>query len=196
MSSITFPVGAAPAAPAPATRTARSWATGIPLSIGVITAYLSVIVLIPLAAVVFRSSAGGWEDFWGAVTAPQAVAALRLSLIGSFAVAAINAVMGTIIAWVLVRDRVPRQGCGQRADRPPLCAADDRCRADVDCPLRLPQPAGHQRRLHPVRGPPGASLRHPAVRGAGGAAGAGRARPRDGAGGDRAWRERVGRPSA
>jgi sulfate transport system permease protein len=69
-----------------------------------ITAYLSVIVLIPLAAVVFRSSAGGWEDFWGAVTAPQAVAALRLSIIGSFAVAAINAVMGTIIAWVLVRD--------------------------------------------------------------------------------------------
>ena len=53
MSSTTFPVGAAPAAPTPATRTAGSWSTGAPLSIGVITAYLSVIVLIPLAAVVF-----------------------------------------------------------------------------------------------------------------------------------------------
>ena len=94
MSSIAFPVGAAPAAPTPATRTVGSWATGTPLSIGLITAYLSVIVLIPLAAVVFRSTAGGWEEFWRAVTAPQAVAA-------------INAMMGTIIAWVLVRDEFP-----------------------------------------------------------------------------------------
>jgi sulfate/thiosulfate transport system permease protein len=123
VSSITFPVGAAPAAPTPATRTAGSWATGTPLSIGLITAYLSVIVLIPLAAVVFRSTAGGWEDFWGAVTSPQAVAALRLSLIGSFAVAAINAVMGTIIAWVLVRDQFPGK---------------DAVNALIDLPFALP----------------------------------------------------------
>jgi sulfate/thiosulfate transport system permease protein len=80
---------------------------GTPLSLGLITAYLSVIVLIPLAAVAYRSFAGGWDGFWQAVTHPQALAALRLSLVGSLVVAAINAVMGTIIAWVLVRDEFP-----------------------------------------------------------------------------------------
>ncbi len=123
MSSSTFPVGAADAAPTPGARTAGAWATATPLSIGVITAYLSVIVLIPLAAVVFRSTAGGWEEFWEAVTAPQAMAALRLSLIGSFAVAAINAVMGTVIAWVLVRDEFPGK---------------DAVNALIDLPFALP----------------------------------------------------------
>ena len=77
---------------------------GTPLSIGVVTAYLSAIVLIPLAAVVYTSTAEGWSGFWEAVTSPQALAALRLSLVGSLAIVAINAVVGTIIAWVLVRD--------------------------------------------------------------------------------------------
>ncbi len=110
MSAITFPVGAAGAAPIPSTSTARTWSVGTPLSLGLITAYLSVIVLIPLAAVAYRSFAGGWDGFWQAVTHPQALAALRLSLVGSLVVAAINAVMGTIIAWVLVRDEFPGKG--------------------------------------------------------------------------------------
>ena len=80
---------------------------GTPLSIGVVTAYLSAIVLIPLAAVVYTSTAEGWSGFWEAVTSPQALAALRLSLVGSLAIVAINAVVGTIIAWVLVRDEFP-----------------------------------------------------------------------------------------
>ena len=66
--------------------------------------YLSVIVLIPLAAVVSRSLDGGLDAFWTAVTNEQAVAALKLTLIASAIVAAINAVVGTLIAWVLVRD--------------------------------------------------------------------------------------------
>jgi sulfate transport system permease protein len=65
---------------------------------------LSAIVLIPLAAVLFRSTGEGWDGFWGSVTSAQALAALRLSLVGSLVVVAINAVVGTIIAWVLVRD--------------------------------------------------------------------------------------------
>ena len=67
--------------------------------------YLSVIVLVPLAAVVLRSTEGGLDAFWRAVTNPQAVAALKLTLGVSLAVVAINAVAGTTIAWVLVRDR-------------------------------------------------------------------------------------------
>jgi sulfate/thiosulfate transport system permease protein len=75
------------------------------LSLGIATVWLSVIVLIPLAAVVARSTEGGLDAFWSAISNPQAVAALRLTLTLSIAVAAINAAAGTLIAWVLVRDR-------------------------------------------------------------------------------------------
>jgi sulfate transport system permease protein len=70
----------------------------------VAVAYLSLIALIPLAAVVARSTDDGLGGFWDAVSSPQAVAALRLTVIASFIVVAINAVTGTLIAWVLVRD--------------------------------------------------------------------------------------------
>ncbi len=66
--------------------------------------YLSVIVLIPLAAVVAKSLELGLDQFWTAITNEQAVAALKLTVGASFIVAGINAVIGTIIAWVLVRD--------------------------------------------------------------------------------------------
>ena len=74
------------------------------LGLGVPTLWLSLIVLLPLAAVVARSLDGGLGTFWDAVTNPEAVAALRFTLLVSLAVAAFNAVMGTIVAWVLVRD--------------------------------------------------------------------------------------------
>jgi sulfate transport system permease protein len=77
------------------------------LTRGLVVGYLSLIVLIPLAAVVAKSLDGGLGQFWDAVTAPQAVAALKLTLIASAIVVAINAVAGTIIAWVLVRDEFP-----------------------------------------------------------------------------------------
>lgn len=62
------------------------------------------IVLIPLAAVVARSADEGTGAFWRAVSSPQAVASLKLTLFVSLIVVAINAVTGTLIAWVLVRD--------------------------------------------------------------------------------------------
>ncbi|HET8755668.1 MAG TPA: sulfate ABC transporter permease subunit CysT [Solirubrobacteraceae bacterium] len=71
---------------------------------GLSVAWLTLIVLIPLAAVVARSLDGGPAEFWDAITAPQAQAAIRLTLIVSGIVALIDAVMGTLIAWVLVRD--------------------------------------------------------------------------------------------
>lgn len=72
--------------------------------------YMSIIVLIPLAAVFFRAFDNGWEAFWNAVTTPQAKAALELTISMSLVVAIINAVMGTLIAWVLVRDTFPGRG--------------------------------------------------------------------------------------
>jgi len=66
--------------------------------------YLSVIALIPLAAVLARSTEGGVDGFWTAVSNPQAWAALRLTLVASLIVVVVNAVLGTVIAWVLVRD--------------------------------------------------------------------------------------------
>jgi sulfate transport system permease protein len=77
------------------------------LSVGLSTAYLSLIVLLPLAALASRSTEGGWDAFWSAVTNPQAVASLKVTLGLSLAVVAINAMIGTVIAWVLVRDSFP-----------------------------------------------------------------------------------------
>jgi sulfate transport system permease protein len=71
------------------------------------TAYLSLIVLIPLAAVVAESTTGGWSAFWAAISGPQAFAAMKFTVISSLIVVAINVVMGTLIAWVLVRDEFP-----------------------------------------------------------------------------------------
>jgi sulfate transport system permease protein len=74
---------------------------------GLVTTYLSLLVLIPLAAVVWRASSDGAVSFWRAATAPQALAALRLTFLISLAVVAVNVVTGTLIAWVLVRDEFP-----------------------------------------------------------------------------------------
>jgi sulfate transport system permease protein len=67
-------------------------------------AYLGLIVLLPLAALGWSAAEGGRHTFWTAVSNPQAVAALKLTIGISLIVAAINAVAGTAIAWVLVRD--------------------------------------------------------------------------------------------
>ena len=69
--------------------------------------YLSIVALIPLAAVVLKSFENGPDSFWTAISSPQAVAALRLTLIASVIVVLINALFGTLIAWVLVRDDFP-----------------------------------------------------------------------------------------
>jgi sulfate transport system permease protein len=77
------------------------------LGLGVCTLYLSVIVLIPLAAVAAKAFEGGLSTFWHAVTTPLALKALGITLLVALIVAAIGAVMGTLVAWVLVRDRFP-----------------------------------------------------------------------------------------
>jgi len=74
---------------------------------GVTATYLGLIVLIPVAAVLWRSVSDGLDAFLKAVTNPQALVALQLTFTLSLIVVAINAVMGTLIAWVLVRDDFP-----------------------------------------------------------------------------------------
>ncbi len=92
---------AARAVAVPAPRARHALAPG--LAVGVSTLYLSVVVLLPLAALSWR--APGWD----AVTNAQAVSALQLTLGVSLVVALVNAVAGTAIAWTLVRDRFPGQ---------------------------------------------------------------------------------------
>ena len=82
---------------------------GAALLRGTVTLYLSLIVVLPLTAVVWRSTRDGWGAFWEAATQPQALAALRLTFAVAALVAAGNVVVGTVIAWVLVRDRFAGQ---------------------------------------------------------------------------------------
>jgi len=82
-------------------------APGRALGVGVVGLWLSLIVLLPLAALTVHSLDEGLAGFWDAVTAPVALAAIRTTLLVSVAVALLNAVMGTLIAWVMVRDEFP-----------------------------------------------------------------------------------------
>lgn len=78
---------------------------GAGLGLGVIVLWFSVLVLLPLAAVVAVAVNGGWEGFLTTLTNPQTAAAIELTVLTSLAVAVLNVVMGTLIAWVLVRER-------------------------------------------------------------------------------------------
>jgi sulfate transport system permease protein len=80
---------------------------GFGLMLGFALTYLSLIVLIPIAALVLRTTAMTWEQFWMIATSERVVAALRLSFGASFVGASLNAVFGLIVAWVLVRYRFP-----------------------------------------------------------------------------------------
>lgn len=83
---------------------------GDALGRGVVLMYLSLLVLIPLSAVVWASGEGGAGAFWEAVTSPEALATLRLTFGAALVVVLINAIAGTLIAWVLVRDSFRGKG--------------------------------------------------------------------------------------
>ena len=74
------------------------------LSLGIVTTFLTVMVMLPIAALLWEASSEGAGTFWDAVTSPDAVAALKITLGASLAVSLLNAVLGTVTAWVLVRD--------------------------------------------------------------------------------------------
>jgi sulfate transport system permease protein len=100
---------------------------GFGLTLGVTLAWLSLIVLIPLAGVFWRSADLGWGEFLAIAASPRTLAALRVSFGAALAAAAVNVVFGVILAWVLVRYDFP----GRRL-------AD----AMVDLPFALPTAVG------------------------------------------------------
>jgi sulfate transport system permease protein len=95
--------------PEPGGVTARSYRPGgnTSLRVGVATLWLSVIVLLPLAAIVWQAAGGGWQAFWVSVTSHAAVESFRVTFTISAGVTVINLVFGLLIAWVLVRDNFP-----------------------------------------------------------------------------------------
>ena len=88
-------------------RVQRSVIPGFGLTLGFTMVYLSLLVLVPLAAIFLRASELGWIGFWDAVTTPRVMASYKLTFGASFLAACINAVFGLLVAWVLVRYRFP-----------------------------------------------------------------------------------------
>lgn len=108
MSSTATAVTSRPARPRrPAGRRTSTLTPGAGLGLGIAMTWFSLLVLIPLCAVVVTASEAGWSGFWATVTNDQTAAAIRLTLTHAVLVTLVNVVMGTLIAWVLVRDHFP-----------------------------------------------------------------------------------------
>ncbi|MGO9506168.1 MAG: sulfate ABC transporter permease subunit CysT [Mycobacterium sp.] len=101
-------IPARPIGPAPPRRPANANDAGRPgatsLRVGVATLWLSVIVLLPLAAIAWQAIGGGWQAFWLAITSHAALESFRVTLTISVVVTVVNVVLGLLTAWVLVRD--------------------------------------------------------------------------------------------
>jgi len=88
-------------------RQVRGVLPGFGLTAGFTTAYLGLVVVLPLSTLVLRASALSWPEFWALVTGPRALASYRLSFGASLAAAATNVLLGVLLAWVLTRYRFP-----------------------------------------------------------------------------------------
>ena len=102
----TTPVAGSPRTPDIQGRN-RLRSDGTSLRVGVAILWLSVIVLLPLAAIGWQSVGGGWDAFWLAVTSNAALESFRVTLTISAGVTVVNMFFGLLIAWVLVRDDFP-----------------------------------------------------------------------------------------
>src|SRR6476620_12623018 len=80
------------------------------LGLGVAMIWFSLLVLIPLSAIVVKAAGGGWSTFEHVLASEQTRSALQLTVLSSLAVTAVNMVMGTMIAWMVVRDRFRGMG--------------------------------------------------------------------------------------
>ncbi len=80
---------------------------GFDLALGFTLLYLGLIVLLPLSAAFLKTATMGWPEFWAAVASPRVLASYRLTFGASLAAAAVNAVFGLVVAWVLVRYQFP-----------------------------------------------------------------------------------------
>ncbi len=80
---------------------------GFGLTVGYTLFYLSLMVLVPLSTLAFKSATLGWDAFWAVVSAPRVVASYKLTFTTALAAATLNAVFGLVVAWVLARYRFP-----------------------------------------------------------------------------------------
>ena len=80
---------------------------GFGLTLGFTIAYLTLIILIPLSGVVWRTTGLGWAEFWAIATDERTIKSLQISFGASLIAALVNVVFGVIVAWVLVRYRFP-----------------------------------------------------------------------------------------
>jgi sulfate transport system permease protein len=80
---------------------------GFGLTLGLSLAYLTLIILIPLSGLAWRSASLGWPQFWAILTDARTINALKISFGTALAAAVVNVVFGTVVAWVLVRYRFP-----------------------------------------------------------------------------------------
>ncbi|HTQ21290.1 sulfate ABC transporter permease subunit CysT [Mycobacterium sp.] len=94
----------APPQPSGGTRLSRGRSGTTSLRVGVAVVWLSVIVLLPLAAIAWQAAGGGWHAFWQAATSHAAVQSFGVTLTISAAVTVLNTFFGLLIAWVLARD--------------------------------------------------------------------------------------------
>ncbi len=85
--------------------TRKSVLPGFGLTLGYTLSYLSLIVIIPLSALLLRTSTMSWDRFWQTITEPRVMASYRLTFGASFVAAIINALFGFVVAWTLVRYR-------------------------------------------------------------------------------------------
>jgi sulfate transport system permease protein len=92
---------------APKSRAARRVLPGFELTLGYTLLYLSLIVLIPLTALVFKTLTLSFDQFWAAVTSPRVLASYRLTFGASLLAALVNLFFGLLVAWVLVRYEFP-----------------------------------------------------------------------------------------
>ncbi|WP_378950204.1 sulfate ABC transporter permease subunit CysT [Mesorhizobium sp. ANAO-SY3R2] len=86
---------------------ARRILPGFPLALGITLVYVSIIVVLPLGALVFKAASLGFEDYWRIVSSPRAVASYRVTALSALAATVFNLVFGMALAWVLVRYRFP-----------------------------------------------------------------------------------------
>ncbi len=80
---------------------------GFSLSMGFTVTYLSLIILIPLAALFIKAAGLGWSEWWDLLTTPRVIAATKLTFGASAAAAGVSVVLGLLVAWVLVRYKFP-----------------------------------------------------------------------------------------
>src|SRR5207248_3835287 len=96
---------AAPSVAMPRRRWRPGVLPGFAPTLAITISYLSLLVLIPLAALVIKSAGLSWAQFWSTISSPRALAAYKLSFGGALVAAAVNSAAGLLLAWILVRYR-------------------------------------------------------------------------------------------